>query len=91
MLVQRMEKAAASRGIDFRIEAVSVAFAERGLDADAACVLIGPQVSYTKDLVEEANPGVPVALIPMLAYGRMDADAVLDLALELVFAHSDVA
>lgn len=86
LLVQRMEKTAAARGVANPILAIGVGRAERGPVEDAACILIGPQVGYTRPLVEEANPGVPVELIPMYDYGHMDADRVLDQALRLMGA-----
>lgn len=84
LLVQRMQKIAAQRGVPYPIEAIGVTQAELRPDPDAACILIGPQVRFSKELVEQANPDIPVALISMVDYGRMNAENVLNQALGLM-------
>lgn len=84
LLVTRMQNAAAKRNLQTKIFA-------RGIGAVVAeskhqhldVVLIGPQVRYLVDQVK-LQIDVPLAVIPMRAYGTMDGEAVLDLALKLI-------
>jgi len=84
MLVQKMQKAAAARGLEVTI----VAYPENQLaDQVEGCdvALLGPQVRF---MLEKARgicepKGVPVDLIPMRDYGTMNGEKVLDFALKL--------
>lgn len=81
ILVDKMKKSAEERGINAEIEAK----ANAGLDSERGnwdVVLVGPQIRYAKDQVEEAI-GSPTAVIDMRHYGLGDGAAVLDQALEL--------
>lgn len=82
LLVQKMRKEAASRGLDVDIEAGPLAKAlDKAQDADV--LLLGPQISYAKqDALDAAEGKTPVVVIPMAAYGRMDAKKVIDMALD---------
>ncbi|ALX47782.1 PTS sugar transporter subunit IIB [Lentibacillus amyloliquefaciens] len=84
LLVERMKKAADSRGIDAEIEAHSVDDIEEQLK-DSDVILLGPQIRYKKNELskkaEAAN--IPMAVIDMKAYGVTDGEKVLDQALEL--------
>ncbi len=84
LLVQKMKKEAASRGLDATIEAGPLA---KELDKvqDADVLLLGPQISYAKqDALDAAAGKTPVVVIPMAAYGRMDAKKVIDMALDAI-------
>ena len=85
MLVNNMKVAAQELGIDAEIEAYSQAkLADFAPEIDVA--LLGPQVAYTLDkskAICEANH-IPIAVIPMADYGRLDGKKVLNLALELL-------
>ena len=82
LLVQKMQKEAASRGLDVEIEARPLNEAQDHL-ADADIVLLGPQIGYTKGEFEEAlaGTGTPVEVIPMADYGRMNAAKIIDTAI----------
>lgn len=82
LLVQKMQKNAKERGLDVDIIAYP---ANEAMDhiADAGCVLLGPQVSYLKSEFEK-SVSVPVAVIPMMDYGRMNAPKIVDDALKMM-------
>ncbi len=83
MLMNKMRDAAAKSGYECTINAYSVAQAQSAA-ADADCVLIGPQVRYEKDNVQKLLPNVPVEVIDMVAYGRLDGAKVLAMAKKLI-------
>ena len=84
MLVTKMQKAAAEKGLDVFIQAYpeSTIITESD-DCDVA--LLGPQVAFrlkaSQEICEPKN--VPVAVIPMKDYGMMNGKAVLEMALGL--------
>ncbi|MBM6784595.1 PTS sugar transporter subunit IIB, partial [Enorma massiliensis] len=46
---------------------------------EADVILLGPQIGYAKGDFEKAVEGrIPVAVIPMVDYGRMNAAKILD-------------
>ncbi|MCK8059377.1 MULTISPECIES: PTS sugar transporter subunit IIB [unclassified Fusibacter] len=81
MLVVKMEKAAAERGVKAEIFALAEAEAksQKGIDV----VLLGPQVRFLlaqlKGVFEPQ--GTPVEVIDSINYGTMNGSAVLDQAL----------
>ena len=78
LLVQKMQKEAASRGQDVTIAARPMNEAMDHTDA-ADVLLIGPQTGDAKGDFEKAVDGrCPVAVIPMVDYGRMNAPKILD-------------
>lgn len=84
MLVKKMQEAAAKRGLETQI----VAYPEGQMDQetnDCDIALLGPQVGYrlakAKEMCTPKN--VPVAVIPMVDYGMMNGEKVLDFALGL--------
>ena len=83
VLVKRMRKAAEEQGFACTINAYSVGEA-RKVGPTADVVLIGPQVSYLQDRVKKECGDVPFAVIDMRTYGRMDGEAVLAKAKELL-------
>lgn len=80
LLVSKMTKAAEERGLELEILAHSASEAKRFLD-QVDIVLLGPQVRFLKDELGKAA-SVPVQVIDMRAYGRMDGARVLDDALK---------
>lgn len=85
LLVTKMQKAAAEKGLDCHIEAVAVeSFRDYVQEYDV--ILLGPQVKYKKaEFTEVANQyGKPVDVIDMVAYGTMNGAKVLDAALKLI-------
>lgn len=78
LLVQKMQKEAASRGQDVTIEARPMNEAMDHLN-EADILLLGPQIAYAKGDFEKAVEGrIPVTVIPMVDYGRMNAAKILD-------------
>lgn len=82
LLVTKMKKAAEERGIDAEILALGTGEGKKILK-DVDIVLLGPQVRFMKnEFIKLAT--VPVGVIDMLAYGRMEGDKVLTQALDLL-------
>lgn len=84
VLVNKMKKAAEARGVEVDIDAFSENSMQRNLEGvDVA--LLGPQIGYAlpkaKKLCDEK--GIPVDIIPMIDYGMMNGEKVLDIALRL--------
>ncbi|PRX32464.1 PTS system cellobiose-specific IIB component [Orenia metallireducens] len=85
LMVEKMKKAAAERGLDATIKAESVdKFVDLVTEYDV--VLLGPQVRYKlaefKKIGAENN--VPVEVIDSVAYGMVNGGKVLDQAIELI-------
>lgn len=85
VLVNKMRKVAEAKGIEVEIDAHPESQMSKLLDGvDVA--LLGPQVGYTlpkaKKVCGEKN--IPVEIIPMMDYGMVNGEKVLDLALKLV-------
>src|SRR5690554_5340401 len=82
LLVTKMEKVAKEKGIDVEIFALSAGEGKKILN-DVDLILLGPQVRYMKnEFVKLAT--VPVSVIDMMAYGRMEGEKVLNDALALL-------
>ena len=84
LLVSKMKAAANGKGIEVDIEAFPEGQMDKRLDSvDVA--LLGPQVGYTiakaRKLCEPK--GIPVDVIPMVDYGMMNGEKVLEFALKL--------
>ncbi|WP_042349937.1 PTS sugar transporter subunit IIB [Bacillus massiliigorillae] len=84
MLVTKMEKAAADKGITAKIWAVS-GDAARDHIHTADVLLLGPQVRFLLNQMKAlAEPvGVKVEVINPMDYGMMDGEKVLNQALSL--------
>ncbi|MCD8129840.1 MAG: PTS sugar transporter subunit IIB [Lachnospiraceae bacterium] len=83
VMVNRMRAAAKEEGYECTINAYPKAqAAEVGVDAD--CILLGPQVRFEKADIQEAVPNVPVDIIDMKTYGRLDGVKALDQAKKLM-------
>lgn len=85
LLVNKMKKAAESKGIEADIAALPESQMAKHLEGlDVA--LLGPQVAYTLSNAKKiCDPkGIPVAVIPSVDYGMMNGDKVLDFALKLI-------
>ena len=84
MMVHRMQKCAADRGIEVDIMAVSVKAMKERLKVTNV-LLLGPQIRYliSKMKAEYEPNGIAVADIAPMDYGRMNGEKVLDQALKL--------
>lgn len=85
LLVSKMKEAAEAKGIDVEIWAVAQDKAASEMER-ADVLLIGPQMRFLKKkfaaVAEEI--GIPLDVIDPVAYGRIDGEAVLNKALELI-------
>lgn len=82
LLVTKMKKAAEARGLEIEIFALSAGEGKRVLK-DVDIVLLGPQVRFMKnEFLKLAT--VPVDVIDMISYGRMEGEKVLESALALL-------
>ena len=91
LLVTKMEKAAAEKGLDAKIFAVAASEAETKIANEKIDVLLlGPQVRYMQNDFKKKLAGrnngadIPLAVIDMRAYGMMDGAAVVTQAYELM-------
>ena len=83
MLVNKMQKVAATEGKDYEIAAFSLNELDSyGSDADV--ILLGPQVRYALSKVKEKYPNTPVEPIDMKTYGMMDGKGALAIAEKLM-------
>ncbi|EKS6684518.1 PTS sugar transporter subunit IIB [Listeria monocytogenes] len=85
LLVTKMEKAAAEKGLEAKIFAVAEAEAANHLD-EIDVLLLGPQVRFLEgNMKKKLEPkGIPLAVINSVDYGMMKGDKVLEQALELI-------
>lgn len=83
-LCNKMNEAAALRNIDAKAWAIPESALE-GRFQEADVILIGPQISYlTTSIQKRINNAVPVEAINPVHFGRINADAILDRALQLI-------
>ncbi len=86
LLVTRMEKAAAERGLECKIWAVSeTQLLTEYTNEPADVILVGPQVRFRLNgIKEQVKNAIPVDVIDMRTYGMMDGTKVLDQALKMI-------
>jgi PTS system cellobiose-specific IIB component len=82
-LVQNMKKAALEKGLDVNIQAKAEGVLS-GVVSNYDVVLVTPQLKYNEKRIGEIcdQAGVPHIMIPSMAFGTMDGDAVMNLVLE---------
>jgi len=84
MLVQKMQKVAVEKGIEVTLDAIPSTDLS-GCWQSADVILLGPQIGFMKDSVKDTVENkIPVEVINMIDYGRMNADKVLTVALDLI-------
>ncbi len=88
LLVTKMEEAAEEAGIEITIFALPFASAESVIN-DVDVVLLGPQVRFQKNAIDalvnnRVGGPVPVDVINMKDYGKMDGKAVFEFARSLI-------
>jgi PTS system cellobiose-specific IIB component len=85
LLVKKMEEVAKLKGIELNIWAVSQDKALKE-NEKAVVLLIGPQMRFLKKKFSSVTEeqGIPLEVIDTMAYGRLDGEAVLNRALELM-------
>ncbi|GAB6086309.1 lactose/cellobiose PTS transporter subunit IIB [Alkaliphilus crotonatoxidans] len=87
LLVTKMNDAAAKKGLEAKIFAVSETEANKHFD-EIDVLLLGPQVRYLLGKLQKnlEERGVPVAVIDSVNYGTMNGEAVLEQAINLMKA-----
>ncbi|MDL4839506.1 PTS sugar transporter subunit IIB [Aquibacillus rhizosphaerae] len=85
LLVSKMKEAADAKGIETEIWAVAQDKAPKEMER-ADVLLIGPQMRFMKKKfsITANEVGIPLDVIDPMAYGRVDGEAVLNKALELI-------
>lgn len=83
MMVEKMKKAASKDGVECTIQAVGIPMAE-SIVPNADCILLGPQIRFEKENICKIAGDVPVAVIDMKDYGRMNGEAVVQQAKALI-------
>ncbi len=86
-VAQNVQRAAAKRGLDITVDAIGETELEDYVEG-RAIVLIGPHLKYLEaDLAETiGHYGVPYRFIEEQHYAKMNGEAILDQALELINA-----
>lgn len=86
MLVQRMQKSAEEKGLDFKIFATSLGDIDTQMTSQSIdLLLLGPQVKYMENsLKEKYEPETPVTTVDMRDYGTMNGEKVLETVLPLI-------
>jgi len=79
LLVTKMQAVAKERGIEGKIWAVSADVVNAHVD-EADVLLLGPQVRFLLKKMQKLGEekGIPVDVIDVVHYGRMNGEAVLD-------------
>ena len=76
LLVNKMLRVAKEENYECNINAYSLTTAkETGADADI--IVLGPQVKFSRKLVEKNCPGKLIIDVDMKSYGTMNGEAVL--------------
>ncbi|CEE02917.1 MULTISPECIES: PTS sugar transporter subunit IIB [Bacillaceae] len=85
LLVSKMKEVAEARGIEAEIWAVAQDKAPTEME-HADVLLIGPQMRFMKKKFTAVaeKVGIPIEVIDPVAYGRIDGEAVLNKALQLM-------
>ncbi len=83
MLMNKMREAAKQLNYECSVEAHAVSEAKI-VSAYADCILIGPQVRYELDGVRAQCGNIPVDVVDMVAYGRLDGAKVIAQARQLM-------
>lgn len=83
LLVSKMQKVAAEKGIECFIEAQSQSGANQYAGKYDVC-LVGPQLKYALPKIVEDLAPMPVECIDMLVYGMADGNKALQHAFKLL-------
>jgi len=79
MMVEKMKAAAKEQGFECSIQAVGIPMAE-SIVPNADCILLGPQIRFEKENIQSIAGDVPLDVIDMKDYGRMNGAAVIQKA-----------
>lgn len=87
LLVNKMQKAAETQGVEADIFAIAESEVDKALESkDVDVLLLGPQVRYLKSAFDKkyGSTGLPMDIISMPDYGMMNGENVLKQALALI-------
>lgn len=83
LLVEKVKKAAAARGVEANVYALGEAEARKDLN-QADVLLLGPQVKYLESSFRKAiDDTTKLGVVDMKSYGRMDGEAVMNQIMEM--------
>lgn len=77
MLCNKLIAAVAKRDIELACKAYSTSEVGAVIEG-SACLLVGPQVAYQKDMLQQKYPDVPVEVISMQDYGMMNGEKIFN-------------
>lgn len=77
LMVKRMKAAAEEQGYACTIEALGSAYVKEKRGT-ADILMVAPQLRFSYDALIKEFPEIPVVLIDMLAYGKIDGKKVLE-------------
>jgi PTS system cellobiose-specific IIB component len=76
MMMKKMKEAALAEGIELEVSAHNPAEVQM-TSFDADIILLGPQVAYHKEAIQELYPKIPVEPMEMMSYGMMNGKKIL--------------
>ncbi|MDR1568247.1 MAG: PTS sugar transporter subunit IIB [Streptococcaceae bacterium] len=79
MLVNKMKEYAGKQAIEADIAAYGLSELEDYVNG-TDIILLGPQIGFQKEEVEQKYPGIPIEVIDMMDYGMMNGEKVFKLA-----------
>lgn len=83
ILVKKMNEAAVKTEAELSVKAIPEQALSEYL-AEADIILLGPQVRFLKDKVQEAAKTIPVRVIDTMDYGTMNGEKILKQALDII-------
>lgn len=83
MLAKKMQAYSDTEKLGFEVTALPVEQGRQLMDTSDV-VLVGPQVKFLLKELQEAFPTIPMAVVPMQAYGLMDGKSVIELVEQLL-------
>lgn len=75
ILMKKMEKYAAEKGLDFTVDAYGMGDYDR-VYQDYDVILVGPQISYKKDEIKERT-GKPLDVVAQMDYALGNAENIM--------------
>jgi len=81
MIRNKLRKEADKKGLTYEINAFPYSECEKEC-VGADVILLGPQIRYNARRVKDLYPDIPVEVLGMTEYGKMDGEAILKVAME---------
>lgn len=77
MMCKKIKQEAEKNGVEMNVKAVAIAIAvANDYILGSNIILLGPQIRYMKQKVQDASGSIPVLDIDMQAYGMIDGSKV---------------